>query len=174
MRHLTNYQWSDVGQCINCDSLLTVKLMLGRERERYLGAPTVLLYKVTSSRESPSNADKLVDWAIGELIGLASNILVFFKRSIMYLIRDRISPVEFGRTSTHNTYDQTVSASTHIIPTVPNPSLATDQPPSHPMVTRSKNHIIKPKKFTDGTIQYPLPSALLAESTDAISYFDTM
>ena len=37
------------------------------------------------------------------------------------------------------------------------------------MVTRSNNHIIKPKKFTDGIVRYPLPSALLAKSTDVVS-----
>ena len=60
-------------------------------------------------------------------------------------------------------------ASTHIIPITPNPSPTTDQPPSHPMVTRSNNHIIKPKKFTDGIVRYPLLSALLAKSTDVVS-----
>ena len=74
--------------------------MSRRVKDRYYKAPTVLLYKVTSSRGSPSNVDKLVDWAIEELIGLASNILVFFKGSIMYLFWDRISPFEFGKTST--------------------------------------------------------------------------
>uniref|UniRef100_A0A2N9FHR1 Reverse transcriptase Ty1/copia-type domain-containing protein n=1 Tax=Fagus sylvatica TaxID=28930 RepID=A0A2N9FHR1_FAGSY len=34
-------------------------------------------------------------------------------------------------------------------------------PPSHPMITRSKNHITKPKTPTDGMIRYPLPKALL-------------
>ena len=33
---------------------------------------------------------------------------------------------------------------------------------SHPMVTRSKNHITKPKPTPDGMIRYPLPKALLA------------
>jgi hypothetical protein len=31
------------------------------------------------------------------------------------------------------------------------------------MITRSKNQIIKAKSFTDGTIRYPIPRALLAE-----------
>ena len=75
------------------------------------------------------------------------------------------------------TLDQTESvqaiksfpASTHIILITPNPSPATDPPPSHPMVTRSKNHIIKPKKFTNGNVRFPLPSVLLAKSTDVVS-----
>uniref|UniRef100_A0A2N9G7W9 Reverse transcriptase Ty1/copia-type domain-containing protein n=1 Tax=Fagus sylvatica TaxID=28930 RepID=A0A2N9G7W9_FAGSY len=32
------------------------------------------------------------------------------------------------------------------------------------MTTRSKNHITQPKTFTDGTIRYPIPKALLAEA----------
>ena len=40
---------------------------------------------------------------------------------------------------------------------------------SHPTVTRSKNHITKPKKFTDGTVRYPLLSALLADGARAVS-----
>ena len=35
-------------------------------------------------------------------------------------------------------------------------------PPTHPMTTRSQNHISKPKTHTDGTIQYPIPKAFLA------------
>ena len=35
--------------------------------------------------------------------------------------------------------------------------------PTHPMTTRSKNNISKPKHHTDGTIHYPIPMALLAE-----------
>nr|TKR84685.1 hypothetical protein D5086_0000255400 [Populus alba] len=37
----------------------------------------------------------------------------------------------------------------------------------HPMTTRAKNLITKPKIHTDGTICYPLPRALLAESTQS-------
>jgi hypothetical protein len=45
---------------------------------------------------------------------------------------------------------------------IPNPTL-----PHHPMVTRSKNHISKPKHLTDGTIRYPLPKVLVAAAMDA-------
>ena len=47
--------------------------------------------------------------------------------------------------------------------TSPHPDLS-----SHPMTTRSKNHISKPKSFTDGTMRYPLPHALalLADDVD--------
>uniref|UniRef100_A0A2N9FV57 Uncharacterized protein n=1 Tax=Fagus sylvatica TaxID=28930 RepID=A0A2N9FV57_FAGSY len=42
------------------------------------------------------------------------------------------------------------------VPAAPNPH------PPHQMTTRSQNLITKPKTFTDGTIRYPLPKALLA------------
>ena len=42
-------------------------------------------------------------------------------------------------------------------------------PSSHPMVTRSKNHITKPKLPLDGMIRYPLPKALLAVAHSSIS-----
>ena len=38
--------------------------------------------------------------------------------------------------------------------------------PSHPMTTRSKNHISKPKSFIDGPVRYPLPPALRAGGVD--------
>ena len=41
--------------------------------------------------------------------------------------------------------------------------------PSHPMVTRSKANISKPKQFHDGTVHYPLPHALLAETALSLS-----
>ena len=55
------------------------------------------------------------------------------------------------------------TASSSPIPStkIPNPPL-----PNHPMVTRSKNHISKPKHPTDGTIRYPLPRALVAVAMD--------
>ena len=35
-------------------------------------------------------------------------------------------------------------------------------PPTHPMTTRSRNQIIKPKVHTDGTVRYPVSKSLLA------------
>ena len=53
------------------------------------------------------------------------------------------------------------------IPLINQPSNASPQDPSsHPMTTRSKNHISKPKSFTDGTVRYPLPCALLVDGVD--------
>ena len=51
---------------------------------------------------------------------------------------------------------------------------ATEALPSHLMVTWSKNHITKLKKFTDGTFQYPLPSALLADGVGFASLTEPM
>uniref|UniRef100_A0A2N9G8U7 Reverse transcriptase Ty1/copia-type domain-containing protein n=1 Tax=Fagus sylvatica TaxID=28930 RepID=A0A2N9G8U7_FAGSY len=45
------------------------------------------------------------------------------------------------------------------LPSVP---AATNPPPPPHITTRSQNHISKPKIFTDGTVRYPLPKALLA------------
>ena len=44
-------------------------------------------------------------------------------------------------------------------PPPPHPNTLTQ--PAHPMAIQSKNNIIKPKTFTDGTIHYPIPHALL-------------
>jgi hypothetical protein len=51
------------------------------------------------------------------------------------------------------------------------PSSAPHLPPtsSHHMVTRSKNQISKPKIPTDGTIRYPLPTALVAVNAGPLS-----
>ena len=62
----------------------------------------------------------------------------------------------------------TSSASSIREPTIQLQSAPTIQPqptvqPTHPMPTRSKNNISKPKHHTDGTIRYPSPTALLAE-----------
>ena len=62
----------------------------------------------------------------------------------------------------------TSSASSIREPTIQLQSAPTIQPqptvqPTHPMTTRSKNNISKPKHHTNGTIRYPSPTALLAE-----------
>jgi hypothetical protein len=44
------------------------------------------------------------------------------------------------------------------------------------MTTRAKNLITKPKIHTDGTVRYPLPRALLTESTQSAmepTYYST-
>jgi hypothetical protein len=38
----------------------------------------------------------------------------------------------------------------------------------HPMITRARNNITKPKQPMDGTVRYPIPRALLAESSSPI------
>uniref|UniRef100_A0A2N9EZA0 Apple domain-containing protein n=1 Tax=Fagus sylvatica TaxID=28930 RepID=A0A2N9EZA0_FAGSY len=49
-------------------------------------------------------------------------------------------------------------------PSPPSPTQTHHQNPTHPMTTRSKNQITQPKHFTDGTVRYPIPKALLAEA----------
>uniref|UniRef100_A0A2N9IMK5 Reverse transcriptase Ty1/copia-type domain-containing protein n=1 Tax=Fagus sylvatica TaxID=28930 RepID=A0A2N9IMK5_FAGSY len=52
--------------------------------------------------------------------------------------------------------------------TSPENSSTTANPPPrplHPMKTRSQHQISKPKTYTDGTIRYPIPKALLAVTT---------
>jgi hypothetical protein len=74
----------------------------------------------------------------------------------------------------------TVSPSTSISsPSPPNSAVIsmpssnsyTDTPPAwlHPMRTRSLNHIFQQRQFTDGTIRYPAPRALVAETHSALS-----
>lgn len=41
-------------------------------------------------------------------------------------------------------------------------------PNTHLMVTRSKNHISKPKAFSDGTTRYLLPHALPTTDLDTV------
>lgn len=54
-------------------------------------------------------------------------------------------------------------------PTIPDISSQTPLPSStHPMTTRAKNLITKPKIHTDGTIHYPLPRALITQSIQPI------
>jgi hypothetical protein len=49
--------------------------------------------------------------------------------------------------------------------TIPDTSSQTTLSSStHPITTRAKNLITKPKIHTDGTVRYPLPRALLTES----------
>uniref|UniRef100_A0A2N9IRZ5 Reverse transcriptase Ty1/copia-type domain-containing protein n=1 Tax=Fagus sylvatica TaxID=28930 RepID=A0A2N9IRZ5_FAGSY len=55
-----------------------------------------------------------------------------------------------------------------LISTVCSSPSSLPQPPlqnnTHPMTTRSKSNITQPKQFTDGTVRYPIPRALLAEA----------
>jgi hypothetical protein len=55
---------------------------------------------------------------------------------------------------------ETQSAANHVEPPVPS---------HHPMITRSKNNISKPKQLNDGTVKYPISHALLATVLPEIS-----
>jgi len=69
-------------------------------KERYCNDPTVLRYRVGSSIGSPEKAERLEEDAIGEEIGLASCIFVFFKRSNIYHFWERRRPASTFLTST--------------------------------------------------------------------------
>uniref|UniRef100_A0A2N9GAK2 Reverse transcriptase Ty1/copia-type domain-containing protein n=1 Tax=Fagus sylvatica TaxID=28930 RepID=A0A2N9GAK2_FAGSY len=69
-----------------------------------------------------------------------------------------------------NWYSDTGTTSPEISSTTPPeissiPANPPPPPPTHPMKTRSHHQISKPKHYTDGTIRYPIPKALLAEVT---------
>jgi hypothetical protein len=53
---------------------------------------------------------------------------------------------------------------------MPNSNSHTDTPPArvHPMRTRSMNQIFQQRQLTDGTIRYPVPHALVAETHSAL------
>ena len=121
----------------------------------FVGLPSLVSNLLTTwPKKLPYSAHQV--WTISLLLNLIIKKSVRATQS--FLASTHIIPIS-----------QNPSASTHIIPITPNPSPTTDQPPSHPKVTQSNNHIIKPKKFTNGIVRYPLPSALLAKSTDVVS-----
>uniref|UniRef100_A0A2N9IMI3 Uncharacterized protein n=1 Tax=Fagus sylvatica TaxID=28930 RepID=A0A2N9IMI3_FAGSY len=80
---------------------------------------------------------------------------------------DNLSPIDPENSST---IPENSSTSPEISSTTPpaNSSIPANPPPpppTHPMKTRSHHQISKPKHYTDGTIRYPIPKALLAEVT---------
>jgi hypothetical protein len=53
---------------------------------------------------------------------------------------------------------------------MPSSTSSTDEPPAqnHPMRTRAMDNIIQQRKLTDGTIMYPIPRVLPAESPSTL------
>jgi hypothetical protein len=78
---------------------------------------------------------------------------------------DISTPTTAIQVSPPNTSTSPLSPSTSQASTLSSPQI--QQPPgsSHPMVTRAKNNIIKLRQLTNGTVRYPIPRALLIEST---------
>ena len=67
------------------------------------------------------------------------------------------------------THTDPLPTHTNPLPTRTNPHVQPTNPqPIHPMITRSKNSITKPKTFTNGTVRYPVPSALLTDGNPSI------
>jgi hypothetical protein len=63
------------------------------------------------------------------------------------------------------------SSSQNPISNLAEPNVATTSnlsqlPRAHPMTTRTQRAITKPRRFTDGTVRYPIPRALIATSYD--------
>uniref|UniRef100_A0A2N9GH75 Reverse transcriptase Ty1/copia-type domain-containing protein n=1 Tax=Fagus sylvatica TaxID=28930 RepID=A0A2N9GH75_FAGSY len=74
---------------------------------------------------------------------------------------DNLSPIDPENSSTTSPeISSTTPPEISSIPANPPPP-----PPTHPMKTRSHHQISKPKHYTDGTVRYPIPKALLAEVT---------
>lgn len=76
-----------------------IMAIFGLVVERYYSAPIVLLYSVGSSNNSPLNAYKTKDDAIGVLTGLASSILARVRMSSMYPFWERSISLESFNTS---------------------------------------------------------------------------
>jgi hypothetical protein len=71
------------------------------------------------------------------------------------------SPVQILSSASSSTVETPLPAAS----SASSPSLSVPLVSLHPMVTRAKNNISKPREFTNGRIRYPLPRALLAESS---------
>lgn len=78
---------------MNWHTLLTAKETSCLVNERYCKLPTMLLNKVTFSKEGESNFESLVHADMGEEMELAPIILVFFNKSKIYLRCDISRPL---------------------------------------------------------------------------------
>jgi hypothetical protein len=73
-----------MGRCMNCEILLIAKDISRRVMDRYCRALTRLRYGEGSVRESPERSERACAVDIGVLTGLASNMLLFWRRSSLY------------------------------------------------------------------------------------------
>jgi hypothetical protein len=80
---LTAWRWREVGRCMNWETLFTAKEISGRVRYRYCRAPTRLRYGEGSVRGSLERSERACAVDIGVLTGLASDMLLFWRRSSM-------------------------------------------------------------------------------------------
>uniref|UniRef100_A0A2N9H307 Uncharacterized protein n=1 Tax=Fagus sylvatica TaxID=28930 RepID=A0A2N9H307_FAGSY len=91
------------------------------------------------------------------------------------LNQNPIPPIQPGPSPSSNTENLIPSSPNSPAPASPEPPPPLALPPAstipphllstHPMLTRSKHNILKPKTPTDGTIRYPFPKALLATAS---------
>jgi hypothetical protein len=80
---LTAWRWRKAGRCMNWETLFTAKDISRRVRDRYCRAPTRLRYGEGLVRGSPERSERACAVDIGVLIGLASDMLLFWRRSSM-------------------------------------------------------------------------------------------
>uniref|UniRef100_A0A2N9GYN8 Reverse transcriptase Ty1/copia-type domain-containing protein n=1 Tax=Fagus sylvatica TaxID=28930 RepID=A0A2N9GYN8_FAGSY len=91
------------------------------------------------------------------------------------LNQNPIPPIQPGPSPSSNTENLIPSSPNSPAPASPEPpppfalppasTIPPHLPSTHPMLTRSKHNILKPKTPTDDTIRYPLPKALLATAS---------
>ena len=74
-----------MGQYINCESLLTAKLISSRSKDKYCNAPITLRYSVESMDGEPSANCRETDVERGVVKFLAQSILVLARISWIYL-----------------------------------------------------------------------------------------
>lgn len=68
---LTTLQYDVFGECMNWKTLFTAKEMSSLVREKYWRLPTMLFYKVGSSKSRESDFDNLREAAIRDEMGFA-------------------------------------------------------------------------------------------------------
>uniref|UniRef100_A0A2N9ID99 Reverse transcriptase Ty1/copia-type domain-containing protein n=1 Tax=Fagus sylvatica TaxID=28930 RepID=A0A2N9ID99_FAGSY len=123
-----------------------------------------------STQQAPTDPNWYTD--TGATNHLTSDLANLNVHSEEYLGSDQIRVGNGKGLSVAHTAVPALSSPAQSQPTPP--PLASQSPPpiapspSHPMITRSKANISKPKHFHDGTVRYPLHHALLAETTPSL------
>jgi hypothetical protein len=135
----------------------------------YLFTKTVF----TSCAHSPSNTDSILYQPLPSLskLNFTSPQMVPPDMAHTLLTNPNSSPLVQPHVPSSSQEISAVPLSSFVepIPDSPNSSPVASSLHNHPMVTRSKNNISKPKVFNDGTTRYPLPRALLAESISSVA-----
>lgn len=104
--HLTTLWWDCFRECIYRQILFTAKEMSGCVNDKFWRLPTILWYKVLSSKLGESNLDSLSEGAIGVVIGLARSMLLRRSKLWLYLIWESNKPFLVWSISTPKKYDK--------------------------------------------------------------------